>query len=174
PALAARIERACRNGERFVDEPDVAVSADSYEIALRAAGIVVRATRHLAAGDATRGFCGIRPPGHHAERNRAMGFCLFNNVALAAATLKAEFGLERIAIVDWDVHHGNGTQHSFEEDPGVLFVSLHEDPRRQYPGTGFAHETGRGPGEGFTINVPLAQGAGDAEVRAAFTQQITP
>jgi len=174
PEYVERVRQACQAGLPYLDEPDCAICPASFDLARLAAGLVVQAARHVAAGDARRAFCAIRPPGHHAERNRGMGFCLFNNVALAAATLKQEFGLNRLLILDWDLHHGNGTQHCFESDPDVLFISLHEDPRYLYPGTGFAHETGRGAGEGTTINVPLAPGSGDKQVREAFENRILP
>lgn len=172
PEYAPRIERACRAGRRTVDEPDVAVCHASYEIARLAAGGAVRAARGIGLGQIRRAFCAVRPPGHHAERNRAMGFCLFNNVALAAAALRAECGIERVLILDWDVHHGNGTQHAFEQDPSVLFISLHEHPDHQYPGTGYGHEIGDGAGQGATLNIPLLPGAGDAALREAFESQV--
>jgi acetoin utilization deacetylase AcuC-like enzyme len=115
-------------------------------------------------------FCAVRPPGHHAERDRAMGFCLFNNIAIAARYLQSEHGIGKVAIVDWDVHHGNGTQHIFEEDPSVLYISLHQHPL--YPGTGLAGERGRGAGEGFTLNLPLPAGSGDREYREAFDRVL--
>ena len=106
-------------------------------------------------GEVDNAFCAVRPPGHHAERDRALGFCFFNNVAMGAVYLLENFGLERVAIVDWDVHHGNGTQHLFEADPRVFYLSLHEDPQYCYPGTGYRRETGKGPGQGFTLNLPF-------------------
>jgi acetoin utilization deacetylase AcuC-like enzyme len=117
-------------------------------------------------------FCAVRPPGHHAEAGRAMGFCLFNNVAIAARYVQKKHGITRVLIVDWDVHHGNGTQHSFEDDPSVLFFSTHQFPH--YPGTGRESERGRGAGEGFTINVPMEAGEGDAEYRAVFQKSLVP
>src|SRR5437016_3035312 len=117
-------------------------------------------------------FCAVRPPGHHAEAGQAMGFCLFNNVAIAARYVQKKHGLTRVLIVDWDVHHGNGTQHSFENDPSVLFFSTHQYPH--YPGTGRESERGRGAGEGFTINVPMEAGEGDEEYRAIFEKSLVP
>jgi acetoin utilization deacetylase AcuC-like enzyme len=169
-----RVRRACESGQSYVDEPDCNVCPASFDLARLAAGLVVQAVRHVAAGDVRRAFCAIRPPGHHAEYNRGMGFCLFNNIAVAAAALRAECGLERILILDWDVHHGNGTQHSFEADPSVMFISLHEHPAYQYPGTGYEHETGVGPGAGATLNIPLLPGAGDRETREAFERALLP
>jgi acetoin utilization deacetylase AcuC-like enzyme len=117
-------------------------------------------------------FCAVRPPGHHAEANRAMGFCLLNNVAIAARYAQKKHGLSRVLIVDWDVHHGNGTQHSFKDDPSVLFFSTHQFPH--YPGTGRESERGRGAGEGYTINVPMEAGEGDDEYRAVFHKVLVP
>jgi acetoin utilization deacetylase AcuC-like enzyme len=123
-------------------------------------------------GAVRNGFAFVRPPGHHAERARAMGFCLFNNVAVGAAYVRARYGVQRVLVLDWDVHHGNGTQHMFERDPGVLFVSLHQFPF--YPGTGAADEVGHGDGRGFTVNLPLPAGCGDAEYLDAFQRIIEP
>jgi acetoin utilization deacetylase AcuC-like enzyme len=117
-------------------------------------------------------FCAVRPPGHHAERGYPMGFCLFNNVAVCARYAQQRHGLERIAILDWDVHHGNGTQHIFEEDPTVLYISLHQFPF--YPGTGARNERGTGKGEGFTLNFPMSAGTGEKNYLAAFTEEIVP
>ena len=142
-------------------DPDTFTSPETYDVACLAAGAVLTAVDHVLDGAAgSRALALVRPPGHHAERNRAMGFCLFNNVAVAAAHARAR-GLERVAIVDYDVHHGNGTQHAFYGDPSVLFVSSHQYP--YYPGTGAADEIGIGAGLGFTVNLPLAAGATDAD-----------
>ena len=124
------------------------------------------------AGDTDNGFAMVRPPGHHAEADRAMGFCLFNNVAIAARCLCRRHGLDRVLVMDWDVHHGNGTQHIFAEDPNVLYVSTHQYPF--YPGTGRVEEVGAGKGEGFTLNVPLPAGCGDGEYLDAFIRVIDP
>ena len=148
------------------------MSSGSYEAALRAAGGVLEACERVLAGEWSNAFCAVRPPGHHAERDEAMGFCLFNNVALAAAALRARHGLARVAILDWDVHHGNGTQHLFERDGSVFYASLHQWPF--YPGTGAADERGLGPGEGTTLNCPLAAGAGDAEWIGALEERVLP
>jgi acetoin utilization deacetylase AcuC-like enzyme len=157
-----------------MDDPDCPICEESSEIAFLVAGGVCNAARAIARGEIARAFCAVRPPGHHAERERAMGFCLLNNVALAAETLRAEFAMERILILDWDVHHGNGTQHVFESDSGVLFISLHGHPDTLYPGTGYADEVGIGAGRGFTLNLPFMPGAGDAEFRDAFLERVLP
>jgi len=145
-------------------DPDTFTSPESYDIALLAAGAAVHAMEHaLDTGETA--FALVRPPGHHAEPDRAMGFCLFNNIAIAAAAALAR-GIERLAIVDIDVHHGNGTQDVFYEEPRVLYVSTHQFPF--YPGTGAAEETGAGRGKGFTMNVPLAAGSTDADYERAY------
>jgi acetoin utilization deacetylase AcuC-like enzyme len=123
-------------------------------------------------GDIDQAFCAVRPPGHHAETDRAMGFCFFNSVAIAARYIQQHYGLKRVLIVDWDVHHGNGTQHAFYDDASVLFFSTHQFPF--YPGTGGAMETGEGRGKGLTINVPLSGGQGDDEYRAVFQKVLVP
>lgn len=153
-------------------DPDTALSAASYEVARLAVGGVLRAAEAILAGECRNAFCAIRPPGHHAERAHAMGFCLFNNVAIAARFVQQHAGLERILILDWDVHHGNGTQHIFEEDPTVYYISLHQFPL--YPGTGRAEERGRGAGLGYTLNIPLPPGSGEEAYRRAFAEQIAP
>ena len=119
-------------------------------------------------------FCAVRPPGHHAERDRAMGFCFFNNVALGAVYALEHFGLERVAIIDWDVHHGNGTQHLFESDPRVFYVSLHEDPQHCYPGTGYRREEGKGAGQGFTLNLPFPPHSDDHDYLTALKKEALP
>ena len=148
-------------------DPDTAMSAHSLEAAQRAAGAVCAAVDALIDGKCARAFCAVRPPGHHATRDTAMGFCLFNNVAVGAAHALAR-GIERVAIVDFDVHHGNGTQDIFWNDPRVLYASTHQWPL--YPGTGRPEETGAGN----IVNVPLARGAAGAEFRAAFNAIILP
>ncbi len=153
-------------------DPDTALSGASYEVARLAVGGVLRAAEAILAGECRNAFCAVRPPGHHAERAHAMGFCLFNNVAIAARFVQQHAGLERILILDWDVHHGNGTQHIFEEDPTVYYISLHQFPL--YPGTGRAEERGRGAGLGYTLNIPLPPGSGEEAYRRAFTEQIAP
>ena len=150
------IERT--NGRAVALDPDTFTSPESYGIALLAAGAAVQAAQHAKHRETAVAL--VRPPGHHAERDRAMGFCLFNNVAVAAAAALAD-GLSRVAIVDIDVHHGNGTQRMFYDEPRVLYVSTHQFPF--YPGTGAPDEIGEGQGEGYTVNVPLEAGATDAD-----------
>ena len=147
-------------------DPDTFTSPETYDVARLAAGAVLACVDHvLSAGRGARALAMVRPPGHHAERNRAMGFCLFNNVAIAAAHARAK-GLSKVAIVDYDVHHGNGTQWAFYDDPAVLFVSSHQYPF--YPGTGAAGDIGRGAGVGFTVNFPLEAGATDADFERIY------
>jgi acetoin utilization deacetylase AcuC-like enzyme len=152
-------------------DSDTYVAPRSIEAAQRAAGAALAITDELLSGRADLGIALVRPPGHHATPSGAMGFCLLNNVALAAEAARAA-GLRRVAIVDWDVHHGNGTQDAFEADPSVLYVSLHQWPC--YPGTGAATEQGTGDGRGYTVNVPLSPGADDATYSAAIEDLITP
>jgi acetoin utilization deacetylase AcuC-like enzyme len=161
------------DGQRFrMLDADTGAGPDSYRAALRGAGGTIAAVDAVLAGGVRRSFSLPRPPGHHAERNRAMGFCLFNNIAVAAEHARAAHGLERIAIVDWDVHHGNGTQWSFFEDPGVLYISIHEYPL--FPGTGLVQDTGRDIGGGYTVNLPLPAGQTDSDYAIAFEQVVIP
>jgi acetoin utilization deacetylase AcuC-like enzyme len=152
-------------------DADTYTSPESHEIALLAAGAAVDAVERVMAASGCAAAALVRPPGHHAERNRAMGFCLFNNAAVGAAHARA-LGAGKVAIVDYDVHHGNGTQHIFESDPHVLYVSTHQFP--YYPGTGAADEIGRGEGRGFTVNLPLEAGAVDEDYQTAFAQIVIP
>lgn len=168
---AAYLDRiAATAGRAAMLDPDTFTSPESHEIALLAAGAAIDAARN-AWQTGVPALALVRPPGHHAEAERAMGFCLYNNIAAAAAALRAD-GVTRVAIVDIDVHHGNGTQAIFYADPAVLFVSSHQYP--YYPGTGAASETGTGPGEGYTLNVPMAAGSGDTEFEAAYGTTIIP
>jgi acetoin utilization deacetylase AcuC-like enzyme len=169
PEYVSSMEVFCQAGGGSLD-PDTYAGEESWEAALRAAGAGPAAVEALQGGGAEAAFLAVRPPGHHAERSRAMGFCLFNNIAVAAQMLVDEGS--RVAIVDWDVHHGNGTQSMFSATPAVLYVSLHEYPF--YPGTGWLDEVGEGPGRGTVVNVPLpAMTAGDV-YRAAFRKLIRP
>jgi acetoin utilization deacetylase AcuC-like enzyme len=170
----AYVEDVARTQDRdwYAFDPDTTTCARSFETARLAAGGFLELLDAVMEERAQNGFAFVRPPGHHAERQRAMGFCLFNNVAVGAAYLRAKYGLERLLVVDWDLHHGNGTQRMFEGDPQVLYVSTHQYP--YYPGTGAADETGRGEGPGFTVNVPLPAGCGDADYVDAFRRLVVP
>jgi len=168
----ARVDEACRRGDPSIDSMDTAICTESSRVARLAAGSLVALCREVARGTSRRGFAAVRPPGHHAERDLAMGFCLFNNVAIAANYLRKFEGVARVMIVDWDVHHGNGTQHIFEADPDVLFFSVHQSPL--YPGTGASSESGHDAGRGATLNCPLPPGAGDAEFLAALRDELVP
>lgn len=159
-------------GKAVMLDPDTFTSPQSEEVARLAAGAVIGAVGEVLGGPpATRAMAVVRPPGHHAESDRAMGFCLYNNIAVGAAFARHR-GFARVAIVDYDVHHGNGTQQIFYEDPTVLFVSSHQFP--YYPGTGAADETGRGAGLGYTLNLPLAAGAIDADVIPRYEREVVP
>lgn len=151
---------------------DTNVSAQSYEVAVRAVGGVINAVDAVMSGRLKRAFCAVRPPGHHARPAQGMGFCLFNNVAIGARHAQKKHGAGRVAVVDWDVHHGNGTQDIFYEDGSVFFFSTHQSP--WYPFTGHAEETGAGKGKGTTLNCPLGAGSGMKEIRAAFEDQFLP
>jgi acetoin utilization deacetylase AcuC-like enzyme len=153
-------------------DPDTITCRDSYTVALKAVAGMLAAADAVIAGQLSHVFCAVRPPGHHAEAHRPMGFCLFNNVAILARYLQQHHGLDNILIIDWDVHHGNGTQHIFEDDPSVLYFSTHQYPF--YPGTGASTETGQGRGTGYTLNVPLSPGTGDATYIDVFEQQLLP
>lgn len=153
-------------------DPDTSTSPMSYQAACMAVGGVLNLADILMGGEIDNGIALVRPPGHHAEANRAMGFCLFNNIAIAARYLIQQYGLERILLVDFDLHHGNGTQHSLYDDPKILYFSTHQYP--YYPGSGWYKEIGQGDGKGYTINVPLAYGMGDADYDYIFNQLLVP
>ena len=164
--------RASAGKPIVVFDADTAAYSESYETALLSAGGLLALTDRVMAGEADNGFAMIRPPGHHAESDRAMGFCFFNNVAIGARYLRSKHKLDRVLIVDWDVHHGNGTQRSFYADKHVLYVSLHQYPH--YPGTGAVNEAGVADGLGYTVNIPFPGGYGDDEYAAAFRRIIEP
>ena len=169
---AGHIDRVAEtNGKTTRFDPDTQAGPHSYAAALLAAGSVVDAVDRVLVGEIDRVFCAVRPPGHHAEPDRAMGFCLFNNVAVGAARALAA-GLTRVAVVDFDVHHGNGTQDIFYDDPRVLYVSSHAYPF--YPGTGGLDEVGEGKGEGFTVNLPLPATMGDGEYARIYRELVEP
>ena len=167
----ARIAEAVAQAPAQLD-PDTFVSGQSLEVAKLAAGSAVDLALAVARREARYGIAALRPPGHHAEADRPMGFCLFNNVAIAARALQAELGMEKILILDWDVHHGNGTQHSFESDPSILYASIHQYPH--YPGTGRFDEVGREAGLGATVNLAAPPGCGDAEYVGLVQRVIVP
>lgn len=155
----------------FLDA-DTQTSEKSYDAACLAAGALINGINKLDSGEIDNAFCLVRPPGHHAERDHSMGFCLFNNVAIAAYYALAELGYERVMIFDWDLHHGNGTQHSFYDSDKVLYCSTHQYP--YYPGTGAVPEVGKGAGQGYTVNVPLSGGQGDLEFASIVNKLIIP
>lgn len=164
-----------RDVESFADQlrtGDTAICEESYDVALEATGAVLEAVDSVMRGDVSSVFCAIRPPGHHATATRGMGFCIFNHVAVAARYLQKKHGIKRVAIIDWDVHHGNGTEEIFIEDPAVYYVSLHQSGI--YPGTGPASQRGRGAGVGTTLNIPLPGGSGGDLALKQWDQQITP
>ncbi|RMH19311.1 MAG: histone deacetylase [Acidobacteria bacterium] len=168
----ARFQRAVERGDGLLDSADNPLSPGTWAAAWGAAEAAVAAADWVAGGEDRQAFVAVRPPGHHAERDHAMGFCFLGNVAVAAQHLIDRHGKRKVAIVDFDVHHGNGTQHLFESRGDVLFISLHQYPF--YPGTGAASERGRGAGEGATINLPLAAGSGDEVYAAAFEGTVLP
>lgn len=171
PVHMAKIAQTAGLPESMLD-PDTFTSPDSYDTALLAAGGGLDVVDRVMSGEIDNGFAAVRPPGHHAESNRAMGFCLVNNIAVAAAHALAHHGLERVMIIDWDVHHGNGTQEIFWNDRRVLFVSLHQYPF--YPGTGGFEEIGGPDAVGMTVNIPMVAGFGDEEWIAAFRRVVAP
>jgi acetoin utilization deacetylase AcuC-like enzyme len=171
PEHVDAIEELCRRGGGMIDMDTVA-SEGSYEAALHAAGGAVHAVDRMLADGERLTFCGLRPPGHHAETSRAMGFCLFNNVAVAAAHALERHGADRVLVLDWDVHHGNGTDEIFSASDRVLYASIHQSPL--YPGTGSADEVGTGAGEGFTVNLPVPPGSGPDEFLSLVQHVVLP
>jgi len=167
------VQHMCRVSG-VLDQGDTPVTPVSYEIALLSAGSALRAADAVMKDQAKRAFSAARPPGHHAEPDRSMGFCLFNNIAIAARYVQKTYGVEKIAIVDFDVHHGNGTQAAFEDDPSVLFISLHQDPRTCYPGSGHEWEIGTGRGRGFTVNIPFSPGSDDDDYLKVIDARVLP
>jgi len=174
PDYLRKLELACRRGDLTLDSGDTYLNKNSYSIALLSAAGAIAGAEAVATGKADRAFCAVRPPGHHADRSEGMGFCLLNNAAITARYLQARHGVSKVMIIDWDVHHGNGTQSIFYEDPSVFYFSIHENPAFLYPGTGRRWETGKGAGVGTTLNAPMAPGAGDDEYRLAFEQLVAP
>ena len=172
PKYVRWVEERCRDGAECLDRGDTVVCEDSFQVALLAVGATIAAADWVMKDDGRRAFCAIRPPGHHAEAERAMGFCIFNNIAICARYLQKYHDVGKVMIVDWDVHHGNGTQNTFYEDGSVFYFSVHEYPF--YPGTGGPDERGVGDGEGHTMNVPLRAGSDDKEYTEAFRQKLVP
>ena len=166
------VRESCAKGIDLLDQGDTRVGRDSYDVAALAVGGVLAGVDAVMAGVLQNAFCAVRPPGHHAERGAAMGFCLFNNVAVAARYAQEKYGAAKVAVVDWDVHHGNGTQEIFYDDPSVLYISTHQYPF--YPGTGGRAERGEGRGYGSTLNIPMAAGSGEREYLQAFENEIVP
>jgi acetoin utilization deacetylase AcuC-like enzyme len=173
-AYIRRFEEVCRSGLRQFDYSDNQMCPETYDTAFLAVGGVLEAVRMVMAGEIDNAFCAVRPPGHHAEVAEAMGFCYFNNIAIAARYLQKEWGIERVGIVDFDVHHGNGTQHIFEEDPSVFYYSIHEHPSFAFPGTGRDFDVGKGAGKGFTKNSPMLPGQGDDEFKTLVRKDLLP
>jgi acetoin utilization deacetylase AcuC-like enzyme len=171
PAYVEQVRRLAESGGGYLD-PDTYVGSGTYDAALAAAGGLVNAVLATLRGEIDNAFALLRPPGHHAAKSRGAGFCIFNNVAVAARAALAEEGVERVLIADFDVHHGDGTQALFYDDPAVLFFSTHQYPH--YPGTGHWSERGQGAGEGTTINVPLPPGVGDEGFRRIYDEVLTP
>src|SRR5687768_15992464 len=163
PRHLERVRHVCAIGGGVLDQGDTPVCPASYDTALLALGALLRCCDAVITCEVRRAFAPVRPPRHHAEPDRPMGFCLFSNIAIAARYVQQRYHIGKIAIVDFDVHHGNGTQAAFEADPSVLLVSLHQHPRTCYPGTGYEWETGTGAGRGFTMNIPFDPGCSDAE-----------
>jgi len=174
PAYIKRFQRACSIGEKIFDTPDNQMCTATYEVALLAVGGVLEAVHLVMEGKLDNAFCAVRPPGHHAEIDKAMGFCYFNNIAIAARYIQKQWEIERIGIVDFDVHHGNGTQHIFEHDPTVFYYSIHQHPTFAFPGTGREFELGKDAGYGFTKNSPVLPGQGDKEYKQLLQKDLFP
>jgi len=171
PSHIQRLKGVAQGGGGWLN-PDTVMSRGSFKAALAAVGGAIESVRAVLEGRVQRTFALIRPPGHHATADESLGFCLFNNVAIASRVAMASYGLERILIVDFDVHHGNGTQDAFYGERGVLYFSIHQYP--WYPGTGYLNEIGEGEGQGYTVNVPLPPGSGDAEYLRSFEEVLIP
>ena len=169
-----RFEEACLSGMTDFDCPDNIMGPETYEVAMLATGGIIDIAARIMKGEIDNAFCAVRPPGHHAEKSEAMGFCYFNNIAIAARYLQKKWGIERVGIVDFDVHHGNGTQHIFEQDPTVFYYSIHQHPSFAYPGTGREFEEGTLAGLGFTKNSPVLPGKADAEYKRLLERDLFP
>lgn len=167
-----RFGDTCFSGKKIFEHPDNQMCSDTYDTAFLAVGGILQTIDMVMKGEIDNAFCAVRPPGHHAERDHALGFCYFNNVAIAARYLQQRWQIEKIGIIDFDVHHGNGTQHIFEQDPSVFYYSIHEHPTFAFPGTGREFEFGSGPGYGYTKNNPVLPGQGDAEYTALVEETL--
>jgi acetoin utilization deacetylase AcuC-like enzyme len=169
-----RVRAACEAGRPYIDSPDSAICPASFDVAVLAVGAVLAACDAVMSRRVANAFCAVRPPGHHAEHAVSLGFCLFNNVAIAARYLQQRWRLKRVLVLDWDVHHGNGTQHAFEDDPSIFYCSIHQDPNTLYPGTGRKWERGHGPGMGRTLNLPVPPGAQDLNYQDVYAHHFLP
>jgi len=169
-----RFEEACLCGYGEFSHPDNQICSETFDVAMLAVGGIIETAKLVMEGKLDNAFCAVRPPGHHAEPNKAMGFCYFNNVAIAAKYLQMEWGIKKIGIVDFDVHHGNGTQHIFERDSTVYFYSIHEHPSFSYPGSGREFERGSDEGYGYTLNSPVLPGQGDKEYMEIIERDLAP
>ena len=169
-----KFEEACMWGLPEFEHQDNSICRDSFDIAVLAVGGVIKAIDAMMNDEVTNVFCAVRPPGHHAEQNQAMGFCYFNNVAIGARYLQKQYGVEKVCIIDFDVHHGNGTQHIFDADNTVFYYSIHEHPSFAYPGTGREFETGFAEGDGCTLNSPILPGRGDEEYKEKLLADLVP
>lgn len=174
PVYIDSFNDACVAGRKEFQHPDNQMCCDSFDTALLAVGGILDTAAFLMRGEIDNAFCAVRPPGHHAEHAKSMGFCYFNNIAIAARYLQHEWEIQRVGIVDFDVHHGNGTQHIFESDPTVFYYSIHQHPSFAFPGTGREFEQGSGDGYGFTKNSPVLPGQGDAEYQRLITRDLLP
>jgi acetoin utilization deacetylase AcuC-like enzyme len=169
-----RVEEAALSGQAYLGTPDCLLSEDTFSVAKHAAGTLKHAVTEVAEGRLDNAFVACRPPGHHAEQSQALGFCFFNNVAIGAEFLVRELGYERVLIFDFDVHHGNGTQHAFESRKDVFYASMHQHPRTCYPGTGYLEEKGTGDGLGYTLNMPMLPYATDDDYLRILESQVLP
>jgi len=167
-----RFGDACFSGKKTFDHPDNQMCSETYDTAFLAVGGILKTIDRIMQGKLDNAFCAVRPPGHHAESSSAMGFCYFNNVAVAARYLQGKWEIGNVGIIDFDVHHGNGTQHIFEQDPTVFYYSIHQHPSFAYPGTGREFEYGAGPGHGYTKNNPVLPGRGDEEYKKLITENL--
>ena len=164
----------CLTGEDILDYPDNKICPDTYNTAVLSVGGILNAARMVMEGELDNAFCAVRPPGHHAEPEKAIGFCFFANVAVAAKYILNQWDVHRIGIIDFDVHHGNGTQHIFEQDASVFYYSVHEHPSFAFPGTGRVFEKGEGPGKGYTRNYALLPGQGDEAYKTLVNMDLIP